>query len=290
MSAGEGKRRVRRDGDTADEGDALADGVELHLQRRLRLFAALQQPGDGAHLGAHPGRRHHQLGSPTGEAGVHVRHAGPLSQRHPLAGPGGHRTGVLTDRLGLPGQRGLVDLHRFGNEQPTVGGQPVARFEQDQIAGYEPSRVLDPVPAAAAHPGGRHEHVAQRLQAALRPTFLDKADGGIDEQHDGDDDGVLHIANRSGEQGSAEQDADEQAAELVQEAQPRWSARAFSEPVRAVRLLSSPDLGVVEAGGRLQVEVPNDVHGRAQVRVGDGAVGGSPPGRRPDGAHGSRRS
>lgn len=96
---------------------------------------------------------------------------------------------------------------------------------------------------------------------------MDEADRGVDQQHDGDHDGVLEIPDHSGQQGSAHQDEDEHAAELVEEARPSRSADPIDELVGAVRLATPQDLGVLEATNRVEGKVLQDLAGRAQVRI-----------------------
>ena len=128
----------------------------------------------------------------------------------------------LADRLGFPGQRGLVDLDRLRDDQAAVSGKSVTRLEQDDVAGDQPGGVLVANRSTAPDPGGGDEHVAQGFEAAFGPVLLDEADGGVDEEHYADDDGVFELPDHSSERSGAEQDEDEEATELVEEPQRCW--------------------------------------------------------------------
>ena len=87
---------------------------------------------------------------------------------------------ALADRQALAGQRRLLDLQRRRDADPAVGGHPVARLDEDDVAGHELLGVdLDRL-AVAAHPGDGLHHLGQRLDALLRLRLLAQADHRVE--------------------------------------------------------------------------------------------------------------
>ena len=70
-------------GDERDPGDAddhLGEPVELLLQRGLVRLGLVQQRGDVADLGVHPGARDDHLAAAPGDRGVHEREADAVAE------------------------------------------------------------------------------------------------------------------------------------------------------------------------------------------------------------------
>ena len=128
----EDDRRNHHDrNDHDDDAEDLAGAIELPLQRRGFVARLFQQAGDAAHLGPHPGRRHDGLAVPIGRRRAAEDHVVSIAERDVV----GNRRGVLGDRQALAGQRGLGGLERGRFDQPPVGWNRVAFFDQDDVAG-----------------------------------------------------------------------------------------------------------------------------------------------------------
>ena len=109
----------------------IGQPVELLLQRRLVGLGAVEQVGDAADLGVHPGPGDDQLAATAGDRRVHEHHAEPIAERHVVAID---RRDVLEDRRALARERRFLDLERGGDEQPPVGRDAVPRLDQHDVA------------------------------------------------------------------------------------------------------------------------------------------------------------
>jgi hypothetical protein len=86
---------------------------------------------------------------------------------------GGHnRRRDLGDRVRLAGEDRLGHLGIVGGEHPPVGGHPVTRVEQHEIAGDQLYGGNFLHPPVAPHPRQRCQHVLQRGKGGLGPVFL----------------------------------------------------------------------------------------------------------------------
>ena len=130
-----------KDHDADDDhhnGEDTAELGELHLQRRELFLGLGQGTGDLAHLGIHAGADHDGAATAVHNGGAHVAHVLAVAERHVIGARGKlDHVGVLLDRHGLAGERGLFDLHRGALEHAAVGRDGVARLEHDHVAGYE---------------------------------------------------------------------------------------------------------------------------------------------------------
>ncbi len=146
----------------------------------------------------------------------------------------------------------------MGGDDPGIGRNAVAGFQQQHVAGHEMRGLHQRGLAVAAHPGDGRQHVLQRRQRGLGPMFLEKAEQGVDEDDDGDDHGVLEIAHRARQHGRAEQDDDEKAPELVEKLEPDRARRRFGETVGAVALEAGLRLGDRQSRRRIDCQPTGD--------------------------------
>ena len=147
-----------------DEAEDLAGAIQLALQRRPLLFGLLQESGNATHLGAHPGRGHDRRAMSVGRRGAAVDHVVAVAQRNLL----GDGCRVLGDGQALARQRGFRRLEARRLDEPRVGGDRVAFFDQDDVPRDDLGR-RDASPLAAADHrsvGGRHR--AKRGDGRLR--------------------------------------------------------------------------------------------------------------------------
>ena len=120
------------------------------------------------------GRGDDHLPPAAGDRGVHEREAVTVADGHvdPVDG-----VGVLERRRTLAGEGGLLDLERGGQEEPPVGRHPVARLDQDDVAGNQLFRVDLHGLAVAPYPGRVLEGLLQRGQAGGGLGLADAARG-----------------------------------------------------------------------------------------------------------------
>jgi hypothetical protein len=151
-------------------------------------------------------------------------------------------------------------------DDPPIGGNPIAGVEQHDIAGHHRRRG-DLGGVAVATDGGRlDEHRPQGREARFGPTLLDEPQDGVEHEHDGDDDGVLQLADHPGEHGGPEQHQHEQVAELVEQRCERGTGRSAGQLVRTVEGEPFSGLGGRQATGELGQAV---VHDCSDARDGD---------------------
>ena len=79
--------------------------------------------------------------------------------------------------------------------------------------------------------------------AAIGPHLLDDADRGVDDDHEGDDDGVGEVTSGDGEHAGRQQDPDQGVAQLHADARPHRDATALADLVAPVLLAPLLDLG-----------------------------------------------
>ncbi len=98
-----------------------------------RLF---QHPGDTPHLGLHAGRDDHRVSAPVCRRRAAEDHVVAVAE----FGFFRDRQRVLRYRQAFAGERRLRCLQCGRLDQPRIGGNGVAFFDEDDVAGYELSR------------------------------------------------------------------------------------------------------------------------------------------------------
>jgi len=84
-----------------------------------------------ADLGAHAGGGDDHLAAAARHRGVHERHVEPVAQPYVLLSDG---VRVFERRHALAGQGRFFDLERSGYDEAPVGWDPIAGFEQHDVA------------------------------------------------------------------------------------------------------------------------------------------------------------
>lgn len=178
---------------SGDHGQALAEAIELLLQRRLAVLGGVEQAGQPTHLGGHAGGGHHHLGPTPGEGGVHVAAVGALGEGDVAAAVRVDldHVGGLVDRNGFTGQRRLIDRQGAGDQEPAIGGDPVPGLHDDHVAGNQLRRRELQHPAVTTNSHGDLEHLLEGGQGVVGLRLLHVAQDGVDQQDDPDDDRVL---------------------------------------------------------------------------------------------------
>ena len=264
-------RRDHHDGDgDDDDAEELAGAIELSLQRRGFVARLFQESGNAAHLGAHPGRRHDRCAVPVGRRRAAEDHVVPIAERDVV----GDRRGVLGDRQALARQRGLGRLERRRFDQPRVGRNGVAFFDEDDVAGDD-IRGGDAASLAAADDGGvRGRHRAQGRHRRFGARFLHVAHGGV-EQDDGEDRDrlvrqrrVALVGPQAGRDGGRdEQQDDEHILELREEPPPRRNRLLGRQLVASVVFETRSRLGVAQTALRVGAERRDDFVDPLTVRT-----------------------
>ncbi|EXI65152.1 MAG: hypothetical protein AW08_03424 [Candidatus Accumulibacter adjunctus] len=251
VAARDAEDQDQRDDAAGDRSQPFAEPVELHLQGRRGLGGVGQHAGDPAHFGAHAGSGDDRLQAAVRHDGVHEDHAASLGQHRSRR----DRIDVLRHRLRLAGECGLRHLGRMRVEHARIGRDAVAGFEQKDVARHEVDRGDLHHPSVTAHARDRCEHVLQRSQSRFGAVFLQETQRRVEDHDDGDDHGVLDIAQQGGQHGSAEQHEDEEIAELVEELPPRRARRPADEPVRTVAGEPGCRFCAAEASSRVYTQV-----------------------------------
>ena len=245
-----------------DQRQALAQTVELPLEGRARRIGFVEQIGDATHFGLHARRTDQDFGTTTDDRGVHEHHSVTIAE-----GRVGRRKrlGVFVDRHGLAGQRCLVDGEIGGEEQPTIGGNAIARFQENDIAGDQIlGHAFDDL-AVPAHPHPGDEHALESRKGIRGPGFLGEAENRVDHEHNKNDDRVLDVAQCSGENGSAEKHIDDAGPELIEEEFPPGTGRRRGQPVQPVLFHAGGNRLGGETHERIDTQLAGDrvgAHGR----------------------------
>jgi hypothetical protein len=224
-------RYERRRHDAADERDQPRDPAELALERAPVALHARGEQRDPAQLGAHARCEDDRLG---------------LSARADRAAEDkvGRSQRVEARRLvarrslhghGLAGQRRHVDLDGAGDE-PGVGGDPHAFFDQHQVARDEfGSRNARPG-AVTDHPGSRRNVRTQRLHRPLGLPLLHEGEEGVQEDHEDDHDRERPSLRRRRQRGGDPQKQHQRVGELLEDLARQLGALAANEHVGPVDL------------------------------------------------------
>ena len=225
--------------DAEDElGQDAGELVQLDLQRGELLLGGGERVGDLAHLGLHAGGGHDGGTAAVDHGGAHVAHVLTVAQRHVVGALGEHDgLGVLLDRDGLAGERGLLDLHRGALDDAAVRGDGVAGLEQDDVAGDQigARQVLEPPVADDLGLGGAH--LLEGGEGLLGLGLLDHAEHGVDDDDGEDDDDVgplgltLDGTRDGGDGGGDDQHDDHGVRHLLEEALPQRCLLFFIELV-----------------------------------------------------------
>ncbi|CCB78271.1 protein of unknown function [Streptantibioticus cattleyicolor NRRL 8057 = DSM 46488] len=193
-------RTAAQQGEPGDHR-AAGQGERHHLGRQPaqphldagRGRGAGRQGRRPARLGLLPGAHH----DGPGAAG---HHGGALVDHAPAVGDGGPRggRGVFGGGQRFAGERGLVHLQAVRLQQPAVGGDHVGGAQFDDVAGAQPGGV-DGGGAGLAHPAGLAPLAdRERRQRPLGAQPLDAADGGVDAEGTGHQEGVDGGAEQRG--------------------------------------------------------------------------------------------
>ena len=168
---------------------------------------------------------------------------------------------VLRHRQALARERRLRRLQRGGLDQPRVGGNGVAFFDEDDVAGHDLGR-RDALPLAVADDVGMcRRHLAQRRHRLLRARLLNVAHDRV-EQHDGEDRdrfvgqrrfALVQPQPRRDHRGDEQQD-DEHVLELREELPPGRHGLLRRQLVPAVPFEPRPRLSFAQAAPRVRVE------------------------------------
>ncbi len=114
----------------------LSNASELLLQRCCFWRRLFQQPGNTAHLSLHSGRHDRRVPSPKRYSGTAEDHVVAIAEFGFFLD--GKR--VFRHRQALSGKRGLGRLQCCRMNQPCIGGNGIAFFNNDDVARHQLSR------------------------------------------------------------------------------------------------------------------------------------------------------
>ena len=170
---------AEENGDRAShDGHRARERAETELERRRQPADALHQPGQASDLAARSGRRHQRCGMSARGSRAREDHRLALRRRSIRR----YRLDALRDRHGFAGQHRLVDLEAADLDEPGIGGDPVPRVHEEQVAGNDlrggDLRLVPP----SDHRRGASDTVAESEHGALRSGLLHEAEDPV--QHD----------------------------------------------------------------------------------------------------------
>ena len=181
-----------------------------------------------------------------GDQGAGIGHAGAVAD----AGVGGDRVNALVAGQRFAGQCRFLDAQVGRFQQTEVGRDAVARFQADDVAGYQFGSVdLPPFPLAPEL-GARRQHLADAGQRRLSLAFLEETDDRVDDDDAENDPGVDPVVEHGGDYRGADQDEDQDVLEMLGKALEEAVAGWHGQAVGAVRGESAGCLVIVQAGAR----------------------------------------
>ena len=154
-----------------------------------------------------------------------------------------HDVGALLHRMALAGEGGLVDLQIDRGDDATIGGDAVAGFHDDDVAGDQVDGGCGLELTIATDPGGGGQHALQRVERCFGAILLDEADGGVRQNHHQHHDRRLQLTGHGkADGGGPQQDEDEEVLELQQELLPTRHPRLGFQGIGAMLLEASAHL------------------------------------------------
>jgi hypothetical protein len=247
--------------DSDDGGDDVAELLDLAQQRRLERADAGEQGVDAAELRRAAGRHDH-AGRATGhDHRARERHAFPIADRR----IGRRRLGVLVGRDRFAGERRLLGAEILHVDQPQVGRNLVAGFEQHDVARHQLLRRDQARLATAQGSRFGRQHVADRIQRLLRLALLDEAEHAVENDHAEDDRGIDPQAQHQLGETGAQQDVDEDIVELGEEPHDGSSPLAFRQSVGSVLAEPGRGLAGVQPSVPVGAEPFNDLASRHRM-------------------------
>ncbi len=191
--------------------------LEPALQRRLfalGLLGLADHRRDLPEFRMAPGVHHKGTSLPGDGYRSHKEHVVTVSQRDLGLRQGFYRLG---DRRRFAGQRGFLRLEAGRIDETRISRDPIARLDLDEVAGNQLAGGERHEHAVTNDPRSDDCHVFERLQRALGPIFLNKAENRVQDD-DGNDRGCIHpFLKQSRHDGCPDQNPDNQARELCQE-------------------------------------------------------------------------
>jgi hypothetical protein len=185
---------------------------------------------DRAEPGALAGGDDHDPAAAAGHEGAGEDEVGRLGRvRRRL----GERPLLTQDRLGFPGEGGVVDLQAMRHQHPGVGRDPVALGQQDDVAGNQLHRWDAGLLPAPQDDRGLGQECRQRLGGPLGAVFLGEREQAVDDDHHDDRPAELRQLPHEGEPGRRPQHEREEVGELRDELADRAGPLVLREQVRA---------------------------------------------------------
>ncbi len=264
---GEHQRADQEHGD----GEPLAGGVELLLERRRLPLGGFEQSGDAADLGLRAGRDHHSAAATIGGDGSGEQHVVTVAD----AAIGLDRQRVLRHRDALAGQGCLVGLEVGALDDPRVGRDLIASLDQNDVARND---FMGRDALALARANDRRFRSCNVHQCAHRffgPCLLHEAENGVQGDDRQDDDrlvrerGLARILQQPFDDRNDhgdEQDDDQKIYELIEQATPPGRLRRAFERIRSVECDPPLRLGAAQAVNGVSADLRGDGIRRSRVR------------------------
>ena len=221
-------------------GDALVEAREHPL---LGNFTRHKAEG-----GARAGEHDDAAADAADDGAAHEADVGEIKRRFRGSGMGGSD---LLERHRLAGECRLVEEEILRRDQPEVGGDHVARRQQDDVAGHELlDRHVDVImrlgACLPAHGRGYRHHPLQLVGGIVGTMLLDEAQRDAQNHHDGDHDRGPLIAQEVGRGRKREQKQVQRVDRAADKLAENCMARLMSDLIQSRRTepLPRPASGV----------------------------------------------
>ena len=213
-----------------DDAQPLAQFLGAALERRLLGLDRRHFLGDLPELRLHAGGGDHSHAPSVRRDRAGEHHVPAVTDRRIAA----EQNQLLADRDRLPGERRLVALQGMNLHQAAVGGNLVARFEQQDVAGnqfFGGHLLLLSTPQDRYR---RRQHALEGFQCLLGAILLHESQHRAENDDDENDAGIHVLADQCRQNRGNDQDDDQDVLELREENFPGRGLLFLGQLVRAV--------------------------------------------------------
>lgn len=222
---------------TYDADDPCAS-AHPGLQGSVGALLGAHVLGYGAELGACA--RSHYV-SPTPAAGDDtsgISHVHAVSERQILPF---QRRGFFVTGTDSPVSCDSSINERRGGDQPKIGGNANAGFQEDKISRHQLAAFHLAFAAAADHPRVRRDQLHKRAHGVLGTMLLHEADDRVEREHRSDHSGIDVLAQKQRDSSGDQQYVDQWTAKLMEKNSQR-TRRRLLQSVGTMPLQASLDL------------------------------------------------
>ena len=238
------------------QGEVAHQPGRLALQGRAFGGDRAQRCADAADAAARPRGRDPRQRVALHEQGARVEHRLVVATRR---GAGPWRAGrgllqlvrqgqALAHRHRFPGEQGLVGAHTICRDEQCIGGHAVALAQLQQVAAHHVTAGNALRAAVAHHQRTRAGEIAQRLDGAFGPAFLEQRQRQRHQHEAEERHSLLQVAEQQVQRARREQQQEHRLAHRLEGDGQQRAVLAARQRIRSVRCEPQRGFGCGEAG------------------------------------------